>query len=177
MPKPKIPDGCQVAILKVTLLKINRLLPMANKNRHMKFQIKIPKQTWVTLRKPCFLQTDKRTRWFQYTLPPPTNFLGLGYDIIVCQWVVILFKISQIVKTLVSPSIIYWINTFATDPCLGLALLTLSWDKKWDSYSPMNGYPSFYHRIALVAPSPDRPLLSGIMLTKTRDHHYNYHNV
>ena len=38
---------------------------------------------------------------------------------------------------------------------LGLALLTLSWDKNWDSHSPMNGYPSFYPRIALVAPSPD----------------------
>ena len=35
----------------------------------------------------------------------------------------------------------------------GLALLTLSWDKKWDSHSLVNGYPSFYPRIALVAPS------------------------
>ena len=31
---------------------------------------------------------------------------------------------------------------------LGLALLTLSWDKNWDSHSLMNGYPSFYPRIA-----------------------------
>ena len=37
---------------------------------------------------------------------------------------------------------------------LGLALLTLSWDKNWDSHSFVNGYPSFYPRIALVAPSP-----------------------
>ena len=37
---------------------------------------------------------------------------------------------------------------------LGLALPTLSWDKNWDSHSSVNGYPSFYHRIALVAPSP-----------------------
>ena len=37
---------------------------------------------------------------------------------------------------------------------LGLALLTLSWDKNWDSHSWVNGYPSFYPRIALVAPSP-----------------------
>ena len=36
----------------------------------------------------------------------------------------------------------------------GLALLTLSWDKNWDSHSLLNGYPSFYPRIALVAPSP-----------------------
>ena len=39
---------------------------------------------------------------------------------------------------------------------LGLALLTLSWEKNWDSHSLVNGYPSFYPRIALVAPSPDR---------------------
>ena len=37
---------------------------------------------------------------------------------------------------------------------LGLALLTLSWDKNWDSHSLVNGYPSFYPRMALVAPSP-----------------------
>ena len=37
---------------------------------------------------------------------------------------------------------------------LGLALLTLSWDKNWDSHSLVNGYPSFYPRIALIAPSP-----------------------
>ena len=37
----------------------------------------------------------------------------------------------------------------------GLGLLKLSWDKNWDSHSLVNGYPSFYPRIALVAPSPD----------------------
>ena len=36
----------------------------------------------------------------------------------------------------------------------GLALLTLSWDKNWDSHSLVNGYPCFYPRIAFVAPSP-----------------------
>ena len=40
---------------------------------------------------------------------------------------------------------------------MGLALLTLSFDKKWDSHSPKNGYPSFYPRKALVAPSPGLP--------------------
>ena len=44
----------------------------------------------------------------------------------------------------------------------GLALLTLSWDKNWDSYSLVNGYPSFYPRIALVAPSP------GLLRNKLR---------
>ena len=43
------------------------------------------------------------------------------------------------------------LSTFVTQ---GLALLTLSWDKNWDSHSLVNGYPSFYPRIALVAPSP-----------------------
>ena len=43
---------------------------------------------------------------------------------------------------------LYWISD------QGLALLTLSWDKNWDSHSLVNGYPSFYPRIALVAPSP-----------------------
>ena len=59
--------------------EINRLLPMATNNMHMKFQIEIPKQTWATLRKPCRLQTDgqtdRRTRWFQYT-PPPISMGG-----------------------------------------------------------------------------------------------------
>ena len=57
----KIQYGRQAAILKVTSLKINRLLPIATNNMHMKFEIEIPKQTWVTLRKPCHLQTDGQT--------------------------------------------------------------------------------------------------------------------
>ena len=46
-----------------------------------------------------------------------------------------------------------WLQCRAVHP-QGLALLTLSLDKNWDRHSPMNGYPSFYPRIALVAPSP-----------------------
>ena len=76
----KIQYGRQAAILKVTSLKINRLLPMTTINMHMKFEIEIPKQTWVMLRKPCRLQTDGRTRWIQYT-PPPT-LLGGGIIIV-----------------------------------------------------------------------------------------------
>ena len=57
----KIQDGRQTAILKVTSLKINRLLLMATNNMRMKLEIEIPKQTWVTLRKPCRLQTDGQT--------------------------------------------------------------------------------------------------------------------
>ena len=34
---------------------------MATINMHMKFEIEIPKQTWLMLRKPCRLQTDGRT--------------------------------------------------------------------------------------------------------------------
>ena len=48
-------------------------------NMHMKFEIDIPKQAWLMLRKPCRLQTDGRTdgrtRWIQYT-PPPTSLGG-----------------------------------------------------------------------------------------------------
>ena len=66
----KIQYGCQAAILKVTSLKINRLLAIATNNMHTKFEIEIPRQTRVTLRKPCRLhmdrQTDRRTRWIQY---------------------------------------------------------------------------------------------------------------
>ena len=79
----KIQDGRQAAILKVTSMKIYRPLPMATNNMHIKFEIEIPKQTWVMLQKSCRLQTDgrtdrqtdRRTRWIQYntpTPPPPT---------------------------------------------------------------------------------------------------------
>ena len=53
----KIQYGRQAAILKVTYLKINRLWPMATNNMHWKFEIAIPKQIWVMLRKPCHLQS------------------------------------------------------------------------------------------------------------------------
>ena len=55
----KIQYGRQAAILKVTSLKINRLLPMTTINMHMKFEIEIPKQTWLTSRKPCHLQSPE----------------------------------------------------------------------------------------------------------------------
>ena len=92
----KIQYGRQAAILKVTSLKINRLLPVATINMHMKFEIEILKKTWLMLRKPCRLQadgrtdrrtdgqTDGRTRWIQYT-PPPTSLGGgiiILYDLI-----------------------------------------------------------------------------------------------
>ena len=78
-----------MAILKVTSVKINRLLPMATINMHMKFEIEIPKQTWLMLWKPCHLQTDGRmdrrtdrqTRWIQYTPPPPPTSLGGGINL------------------------------------------------------------------------------------------------
>ena len=55
----KIQYGHQAAILKVTSLKINRLLPVTTINMHMKFEIEIPKQTWLTSRKPCHLQSPE----------------------------------------------------------------------------------------------------------------------
>ena len=78
----KIQYGRQAAILKVTSLKINRLLPMATINMHMKFEIEIPKQTWLMLRKPCRLQTDRRTDGQTDKVNPvypPSNFVGRGY--------------------------------------------------------------------------------------------------
>ena len=55
----KIQYGHQAAILEVTSLKINRLLPMTTINMHMKFEIEIPKQTWLTLWKACHLQSPE----------------------------------------------------------------------------------------------------------------------
>ena len=51
----KIQHGRQAAILNVTYLKIIKLWPMAINSMHMKIEIKNPKQTRVTLRKPCHL--------------------------------------------------------------------------------------------------------------------------
>ena len=69
------------AILEVTSLKIDRLLPMATNNMHIKFQIEIPKQTWFTLQKPCRLQMDGRTdRQTDKVIPvdpPPTSLGGV----------------------------------------------------------------------------------------------------
>ena len=72
------------AILKVTSLKTNRLLPMATINMHMKFEIEIPKQTWLMVRKPCRLQTDGRTDKVNPVYPPPTS-LGGGIIIANCS--------------------------------------------------------------------------------------------
>ena len=79
----KIQYGHQAAILKVTSLKINRLLPMATINMHMKFETEIPKQTWLMLRKPCRRRTDGQTdRRTDKVNPvyPPSNFVGRGYN-------------------------------------------------------------------------------------------------
>ena len=50
---------------------------------HMKFEIEIPKQTWVMLRKRCRLQTDRRTDGQTDKVNPvypPSNFVGRGYN-------------------------------------------------------------------------------------------------
>ena len=49
----------KAAILKATSLKIVRLLPIATKDMHMKFETEIPKQNWVTLPKPYCLQSPE----------------------------------------------------------------------------------------------------------------------
>ena len=80
----KIQYGCQAAILKVTSLKINRLLSMATIYMHIKFEIEIPKQTWLMLRKQCRLQTggrmDGQTDGQGESSVPPYNFVGRGYN-------------------------------------------------------------------------------------------------
>ena len=53
----KIQNGHQAAILEVTSLKIYWLLTI---NMCMKFEVEIPQQTWLMLRKPC-LQMDRWT--------------------------------------------------------------------------------------------------------------------
>ena len=56
---------------------------MATINIHMKFEIEIPKQTWVMLRKPCRLQTDGRTDGRTDKVNPVyphSNFVGRGYN-------------------------------------------------------------------------------------------------
>ena len=82
---------------------------MATINMHMKFEIGIPKETWLMLRKPC-LQTDgrtdgrmdRRTRWIQYT-PPPTS-LGGGINTetitIYIYIIFLLFRFSDIIQGL-----------------------------------------------------------------------------
>ena len=56
---------------------------MATINMHMKFEIEIPKQTWLILRKPCRLQTDGQTDGRTDKVNPvypPSNFVGRGYN-------------------------------------------------------------------------------------------------
>ena len=57
---------------------------MTTINMHMKFEIEIPKQTWLMLQKPCRLQTDGRTDGRTdgqgETSIPPSNFVGRGYN-------------------------------------------------------------------------------------------------
>ena len=50
---------------------------------HIKFETEILKQTWVTMLKPCRLQTDgwtdRRTDGQGESSIPPSNFIGRGY--------------------------------------------------------------------------------------------------
>ena len=46
---------------------------MATNNMHMKFEIEIPKQTQVTLQKPCHLQISYL--WYQYISNDDTSVM------------------------------------------------------------------------------------------------------
>ena len=75
----KIQYGYQVAILKVTSLKINNFLSIATDDMHMKFGIEIQKWNQVTLRKPCCLQTDRWTDRLKDKVNlvyPPSSLFG-----------------------------------------------------------------------------------------------------
>ena len=133
----KIQYGCQAPILKLTLLIINRLVPIHTSDVSVKFGLDIQSETKVRVQKPknpiwlpgshfesdiaenqwasghsnkqhayeiwnwnskantsytpetmsptdrrTDRQIDRRTRWIQYTPPPPTttNFFGRGYN-------------------------------------------------------------------------------------------------
>ena len=69
--------GRQAAILKVTLMKINGLLPMATINMHMKLEIEIPEQTLLMLRKTT-TSTDRRRDGQGESSITPFNFVGRG---------------------------------------------------------------------------------------------------
>ena len=53
---------------------------MATINMHMKFEIEIPKQTWLMLLKPCRLQTDGRTDGQGESSIPPLQLRWAGYN-------------------------------------------------------------------------------------------------
>ena len=65
-----IVQNYKATILKATKLKIARLLPTATKDMHMKFETEIPKQTWVTLLKPCRLQSPETEKSNMATRQP-----------------------------------------------------------------------------------------------------------
>ena len=59
---------------------------MGTINMSMKFEIEIPKQSWLMLRKPCRQQTNGQTdrptdgqKDKVNPVYPPSNFVGQGY--------------------------------------------------------------------------------------------------
>ena len=68
----KIQFGRPAVILGVTYLKMNRRWPMAPNNMHMKFEIEISKQTWVTeTMSSTDGRTDRPTDNVNQVYPPP----------------------------------------------------------------------------------------------------------
>ena len=142
----KIQYGCQMAILKVTQLIINRLLSIATNNMHMKFETENPNQTPATKLSPESEKSNMATSWPFWKWRQCKSIDFYPYTQRLCYWTLeLIFKAKLKVESG---------NQNILNGHQGLALLTLSWDKNWDSHSLVNGYPSFYPRIALVAPSP-----------------------
>ena len=48
---------------------------MTTINKHMKFEIDIPKQTWLMLRKPCRLQSPETEKSNMATRRPFENYV------------------------------------------------------------------------------------------------------
>ena len=91
--KLKNPTWLSGGHLAVAQLTTNRLGTSPQKNVHMKFEIEYPKQSWVTLQKPCQLQiwdTEKKTnmaarrqlwKWHRWK-----SIDFLSYTQVMCQW-------------------------------------------------------------------------------------------
>ena len=63
----KIQYGCQADILKLTLLKINRLLPIYISTVTLKFRVHIQSQTKIRVRKPKIIQYGRQASILKLT--------------------------------------------------------------------------------------------------------------
>ena len=78
--------------LKVKSLKIDKLLPMTTINMHTKFEIETSKHTWLTLQKPCRLQSPETEKSNMAARRPFWKWrrwkstASYPYTSILCRW-------------------------------------------------------------------------------------------